>query len=78
MYSGNRLAEELEQAGIPFEREVKVPVIYKKRNLPLGFRADIIVDQAVLVEIKAVAAILPTHEVQLLTYLRMSGLQSVC
>ena len=50
------LSDELAQAGIPFQREVAVPVTYKVRILPLGFRADILVDQAVLLEIKGVSA----------------------
>jgi GxxExxY protein len=69
------LSDELAQAGIPFQREVAVPVTYKGRTLPLGFRADIIVDGTILLEIKGVAALLPTHEIQLLTYLRVSKIQ---
>jgi GxxExxY protein len=68
------LSDELAQAGIPFQREVAVPVTYKGKTLPFGFRADIVVDHAILLEIKAVTTILPTHEIQLLTYLRMSKL----
>jgi GxxExxY protein len=66
------LSDELGQAGIPFQREVTVPVIYKGKTLALGFRADILVDNTILVEIKAVVALLPTHDAQILTYLRMS------
>jgi GxxExxY protein len=66
------LCLELEQAGIPFEPQTMVPVFYKDRLIPLGFRADIVVDTAIILEIKAVAALLPVHEAQLLTYLRMS------
>ena len=69
------LADELRQAGIPFQREVMVPVVYKGRTLPLGFRADIVVANAVLLEIKAVATLLPAHDAQLLTYLRISQIQ---
>jgi GxxExxY protein len=66
------LCLELAHAGTPFESQVTVPVIYKETTIPLGFRADILVDKAVILEIKAVAALLPAHEAQLLTYLRMS------
>jgi GxxExxY protein len=66
------LADELGQAGIPFQREVSVPVTYKGKTLPLGFRADILVANTILVEIKAVVALLPAHDAQILTYLRMS------
>lgn len=66
------LCLELESAGIPFETEVMVPVHYKGNTIALGFRADIIVDHAIIIEIKAVSTLLPAHEAQLLTYLRMS------
>ena len=69
------LCYELGQAGIEFERQVAVPVIYKGMHLDEGFRADIVVDSTVILEIKAVAAILPAHEAQLQTYLRMSGMR---
>lgn len=62
------LGLELEQAGIPFESQVSVPVIYKGRTIPLGFRAD----NAIILEIKAIAALLPADEAQRLTYLHMS------
>lgn len=68
------LCVELTRAGIPFRREVGIPVIYKGVRIPLGFRADVVVDDAVIVEIKTVASLLPAHEAQVLTYLRMSGL----
>ena len=66
------LGMELELAGIPFEFQAPVPVIYKDRTIPLGFRADILVDNAIILEIKAVVSLLPAHEAQLLTYLHMS------
>jgi GxxExxY protein len=66
---------ELAGAGIAFEREAGLPVKYKGVELPLGFRADIVVQRAVIVEVKAVAALAPPHEAQLRTYLRLSGLR---
>jgi len=69
------LCHELHQAGIPFERQAVVPIVYKRLRLDEGFRADIVVDHAVILEIKAVARILPVHEAQLQTYLRMSGIR---
>jgi GxxExxY protein len=62
-------------AGIPYEREVGLPVRYKNGDVPLGFRADIMADRAVIIEVKAVAAIGPAHEAQLRNYLRLSGLR---
>jgi GxxExxY protein len=69
------LCHALSLAGIPFERQVGIPIQYKGVPLDDGFRADIVVDGTVIVEIKSVAAILPTHEAQLLTYLRMSKMR---
>ena len=69
------LCHEFEHARIKFSRQVAVPVIYKGLQLKEGFRADILVEQQVIIEIKAVAAIVAAHESQMLTYLRMSGLR---
>lgn len=69
------LCDELAQAGVPFQREAGEPVTYKGRTLPLGFRADILVADVVVVEVKAVAALLPAHDAQILTYLRMSHIR---
>jgi GxxExxY protein len=69
------LADEIQAAGIPCQQEVPIPVVYKGRRLDRGFRADLLVDEAVIVEVKAVAELAPIHDAQLLTYLRMSGLR---
>jgi GxxExxY protein len=69
------LCHELQQAGIAFQRQAGIPVTYKGVQFDEGFRADILVDQQVIVEIKAVAYLLPAHDAQVLTYLRMSGLR---
>jgi len=66
---------ELADAGIPFQSQAMVPVHYKGRSIPLGFRSDIVVAGAIILEIKAVATIVPAHEAQILTYLRMSGIR---
>ena len=69
------LCHELAQAGIAFARQVGIPVTYKGVEFDEGFRADILVDHQVVVEIKAVANLVPAHDAQVLTYLRMSGLR---
>jgi GxxExxY protein len=69
------LAFELRQAGIDVQREVAMPIRYKDQIFPLGFRADMLVAGAVLLEIKAVAELHPAHDMQLRTYLRMSGIR---
>jgi len=69
------LCHELAQAGIAFDRQVGIPVTYKGVQFEEGFRADILVARQVVVEIKAVAKLVPAHDAQVLTYLRMSGLR---
>jgi GxxExxY protein len=69
------LCLELREAGIAFESEVIMPVVYKGHTIPMGFRADIVVEDAVIIEVKAVAAFVPSHRAQLLTYLRMSKIR---
>ena len=69
------LCHELTLAGLRFERQRKVPVVYKDSRLDLDFRADVVVEDALLLEIKAARDILPLHEAQLLTYLRLTGIK---
>ena len=69
------LCRELTEAGIAFARQVAIPILYKGIAIGDGFKADIIVAQELILEIKAVGAILPIHAVQLRTYLRMSGIR---
>jgi|SRR5579872_766543 len=67
------LCHELHLRGLAFERQVDLPVSYKGILLACGYKIDLIVEQEVVLELKAVEAILPVHEAQLLTYLRLSG-----
>ena len=68
----NALAIELEAAGIPFERQVAVPVLYKQR--PIGeYRIDLVVEDRVIVEVKSVERHDPVFEAQILTYLKITG-----
>jgi GxxExxY protein len=69
------LCHELAQAGVAFERQAGIPVTCKGVQFDEGFRADILVDRQLIVEIKAVASIVPAHDAQVLTCLRMSGLR---
>ena len=69
------LGLELRQAGIEFQTQVAVPVIYKGTTFPFGFRADMVVENAVILEIKAVTSFVPAQEAQILTYLRMSHIR---
>ena len=67
------LAHELSSRGVVFEREKRLPVTYKGLQLDCGYRPDFIVEDAVIVELKAVEKVLPIHEAQLITYLKLSG-----
>jgi GxxExxY protein len=67
------LCRELAVRSIPFERQRSLPVEYKGTKLDCGYRLDLLVANSVVVEIKAVSAIEPVHEAQLLTYLKLGG-----
>ena len=67
------LCEELKLRGIPFDRQRPLPVNYKGRQLDCGNRLDLLVDNAVVVELKAIEALAPIHDAQMLTYLRLGG-----
>lgn len=67
------LCFELAHAGIPFKRQVSLPVVYKDIRLDCGYRIDILVDDCLILELKAVEKLLPIHDAQLLTYLKLSG-----
>ena len=67
------LCRELILRGIPFERERPLPLEYKGIRLECGYRVNIVVGGIVAVEIKAVEALAPIHDAQLLTYLRIGG-----
>ena len=69
------LCMELAKSGLQFSKEVGIPVFYENITLELGFRADIIVENKVLIELKSIESIAPVHKKQLLTYLRLTGLK---
>jgi len=69
------LCYELGLRGLKHERQVELPIFYKDVALSCGYRADLIVEGAVLLELKAVERILAVHEAQLLTYLRLSSIR---
>jgi len=67
------LCRELVIRVIPFERQVPISVEYKGVKLDCGYRADIVVDATILLEIKAIDLLLPIHDAQLLSYLKLGG-----
>ena len=66
---------ELGLRGLTFERQVELPLFYKDITVSCGYPVDVIVEHAVILELKAVERILAVHEAQLLTYLRLSGIR---
>lgn len=65
------LCHELHLRGLHFERQVPLPISYKGISLECGYRIDLVVESEVVVELKCVEHVLPVHEAQLLTYLRL-------
>ena len=67
------LCYELSQLGLAFQRQIRLPVAYKGIKLDCGFKMDLLVEDAVVLELKTVDQLLPVHSAQLLTYLKLSG-----
>ena len=67
------LRHELVKRGLKCECQVALPVVYDGEVVDLGYRIDLMVADTVIVELKAVAALMPIHEAQTLSYLRLSG-----
>lgn len=66
------LAYELARAQLPFQLQVALPVNYKGLQLDCGYRIDVLVDGKLIVELKSVEQLLPIHEAQLLTYMKLA------
>ena len=66
---------ELRQQGIDFQRQVALPILYKGMPLDCAYRMDLVVERYLVIEIKAVGQLLPIHQAQLLTYLKLSTLK---
>ena len=69
------LSYELMKKKLKIDRQVGIPVIYEEVKMEVGFRADIIVENKVIIELKSVETVLPVHKKQLLTYLKLTGLK---
>jgi len=67
------MCHELARRGIPFKRQLDLPIVYEGIRLEAGLRIDILVNDLVIVELKTVETVLPIHEAQLLTYLKLSN-----
>jgi GxxExxY protein len=69
------LARELSNRGFAVTRQVSVPIVFKGLRFDEGFRADLIVENKVLIELKSVERVTPAHKKQVQTYLRLTGLK---
>jgi GxxExxY protein len=69
------LAHELTKLGLSISKQHPIPVVYDSVRMKMGFRADLLVERRIIVEVKAVEAVAPIHRAQVLTYLRVAGLQ---
>jgi len=69
------LAYELQKRALTVRRQVPISITYEELTFDEGFRADLIVSDAVIIELKSVAQLAPVHRKQLQTYLRLSGLK---
>lgn len=69
------LARQLEKQDLSVQRQVAVPIEFEGERFDEGFRADLIVDGKVMVELKSVETVCPAHKKQLLTYLRLTGMK---
>ena len=70
------LCYELKENEVSFKRQVPLPVVYKSVKLDCSYRMDIVVDERLILELKTVERLLPLHDAQLLTYLKLSGLRT--
>ncbi len=66
---------ELSKQGLIVERQKEIPIIWDELRMEIGFRADLIVENKVIVELKSVETVAPVHPKQLLTYLKVTGIK---
>jgi GxxExxY protein len=70
------LCYELRQHGFDMRRQVPLPVVYKTVRLDCGYRMDIVIENRVIIGLKTVERMLPIHEAQLLTYMKLAGIST--
>lgn len=72
---GTCLIREFQLQKIGFRKEVSIPINYKGINLETGYRLDFIIEDSIALELKSVETVLPIHKMQVLTYLKITGLK---
>src|SRR5215471_10390947 len=68
------LSYELTQSKFVFERQVAVPIVYKSVRLDSGYRLDLVVEKRLIIELKTVERLMPIHEAQVITYMKLTGI----
>jgi GxxExxY protein len=69
------LAYELQKRGLLVRRQVSLPIVYDGEHIDAGYRLDLVIGDAIVIEVKAVDALTRVHEAQVLTYLKLSGMR---
>lgn len=69
------LMKEFELSDVLFKSKIEIPLDYKVVRIDAGYRIDLIVEQKVIIELKAVGLLIPVHEAQLLTYMKLTGIR---
>lgn len=69
------LIEELRNRGLEVQSQVRLPIVYKGKELHKEFIIDLLVENKIVIELKAIEDLMPIHEVQLVTYLKLSGMK---
>lgn len=64
---------ELRSNGLKVDVDVRVPVVYRGKTIECGYKLDMVVEETVILELKAILTVLPVHEAQLVTYLKLTG-----
>ena len=70
------LCLELQEAGLAFRRQVPLSITYKSIRLDCGYRLDLLIEDQLILELKSVEGLLPIHEAQVLTYMKLSGVRT--
>jgi GxxExxY protein len=70
------LCFELKEAGISHKRQVPLPIVYKSVRLDCGYRLDVVIEEKLILELKTIERVMPIHEAQILTYLKLSGVRT--
>ena len=69
------LAFEIARRGFAVQRQLALPIVYEGERLDAGYRLDLVIEGAVIIEVKSIDALAPIHDAQVLTYLKLSGLR---